>query len=180
MIREMEDHIDKRDAEARVTIDENVMNFGDYYGYENLPDDDDATLNHLFGLLECNGFSITDSRGITMVGVGVYPSISLLNHSMDPNCVAISIGKAVHLRALKDIQPGEELYINYCEELTPVNEIIDYCKNSYYFDYDLKTESEACQKWISDQDDKLVGKQSYHEEDPAEKSKKYKPLKKAP
>lgn len=94
-IKEMEDHIDKRDAESRVSIDENVMNFGDYYGYENLPDDNDYTLNHLFGLLECNGFSITDSRGITMVGVGVYPSISLLNHSMDPNCVAISIGKAV-------------------------------------------------------------------------------------
>jgi len=171
-VKEMESHIEDRDAEARVSIDENCMNFGDYYGYENIPDDNDATLNHLFGLLECNGFSITDSRGITMVGVGVYPSISLLNHSMDPNCVAISIGKAVHLRALKNIEIGEELCINYCEELTSVSEITDYCKNSYYFDYKLENESEECQKWISDQNDKLIGAQSYCVE-PTEKQIKY-------
>lgn len=80
----------------------------------------------------------------------------------------------LYLRALKDINPGDELYINYCEELTPLAEIQEYCKNSYYFDYKLENESECCQKWIEDQNDKLVGRQSYAgDEDPAEKSKKY-------
>lgn len=113
-VQDMEDHMEKRTPEDRPTLDENVMNFGDYYGYENLPDDNDQLLYHLFGVLECNGFSINDSRGITVVGVGVYPTISLLNHSFDPNCVAISLGKQVHVRALKEIQPGEELFISYC------------------------------------------------------------------
>ena len=38
----------------------------------------------------------------------------------------------------------------------------------------LDSETECCKKWIEDQNDKLVGRQSYAtEEDPAEKSKKY-------
>merc|ERR1712066_41820 len=168
-VMEMQDHIEKRDAENRVSIDENVMNFGDYYGYENLPQDDDYTLNHLFGLLECNGFSITDSRGITMVGVGVYPSISLLNHSLAPNCVAVSIGKTVHLRALIDIPEGEELFINYLDELTPMDDAIDMLKTQYYFDYNVEDEWDVASiPKIKAKNDLLVG---YHKGEAEPKQK---------
>lgn len=154
-ISDMQDHMENRTPEDRPTLDENVMNFGDYYGYENLPDDEDKTLYHLFGILECNGFSINDSRGITVVGVGVYPSISLLNHSFDPNCVAISIGKQVHLRALKEIEEGEELFINYIGEMIPLDEGIKQLKETFYFDYDINTEPEGLKEQILERDSKL-------------------------
>lgn len=154
-VADMQDHMDNRTPEDRPQLDENVMNFGDYYGYENLPDDDDKTLYHLFGILECNGFSINDSRGITIVGVGVYPSISLLNHSFDPNCVAISIGKQVHLRALKTIAAGEELFISYVGELTPLDEAVEQLKNTFYFDYDIDTEPEGIKEIVLERDTKL-------------------------
>merc|ERR1712179_523421 len=169
-IKEMEDHIDKRDAEARVSIDENVMNFGDYYGYENLPDDNDKLLYHLFGVLECNGFSINDSRGITIVGVGVYPTISLLNHSMEPNCVAISMGKSVHVRALKDIAEGEELFISYTNELSTLEESHSILKDTFYFDYNIDLEKEDLREGIQKKDDLL---NAFHPGEYTEKSRTY-------
>lgn len=173
-VMDMEDHIEHRDAEARVSIDENVMNFGDYFGYENLPDDEDKTLNHLFGVLECNGFSITDSRGITMVGVGVYPSISLLNHSMAPNCVAVSIGKTVHVRALIDIPEGEELFICYLDELTPLEDAVPLLKSQYYFDYNIEDEWDVAMiPKIKERDALLTGYHNNLEAPPTEKQITY-------
>ena len=36
----------------------NIKEIGDYFGYENLPDDDEF-IDHLFGIVACNGMSIT-------------------------------------------------------------------------------------------------------------------------
>ena len=38
----------------------NIKEIGDYFGYENLPDDDEF-IDHLFGIVACNGMSITGS-----------------------------------------------------------------------------------------------------------------------
>merc|ERR1711920_555476 len=117
---------------------------------------DDKLLYHLFGILECNGFSINDSRGISVVGIGVYPTISLINHSFEPNCVAISKGKQVHVRALKDNSEGDELFISYIGEMVPLDEGIKQLKETFYFDYDIDTEpSEEIIKIIKDRDIKL-------------------------
>ncbi len=38
--------------------------------------------------LACNGLTISDAE-LRPVGVGVFPVVAALNHSCDPNCVAI-------------------------------------------------------------------------------------------
>ncbi len=43
------------------------------------------------------------------VGVGLYPLAALINHSCDPNCVAIFRGKTVHIRAIQEIMIGHEV-----------------------------------------------------------------------
>lgn len=171
-VMDMEDHMDQRTPEDRVSIDENVMNFGDYVGYENLPESDDI-LYHLFGTIECNAFSITDARGVTIVGVGIYPVISLLNTSMDPNCVSISIGKQVWVRALKEIQAGEELLINYCDEMCTIEQAKEQYKQGYYFEYDIESESLESQEFIKKKESALTAFKPELEEAPSEKQIEY-------
>ncbi|XP_071997291.1 histone-lysine N-methyltransferase SMYD3 isoform X2 [Engystomops pustulosus] len=60
-----------------------------------------------FCKLTCNSFTISDGE-MQDVGVGLYPSLSLLNHSCDPNCVIVFEGTRLHLRSAKKIPKGEE------------------------------------------------------------------------
>ncbi|KAG8123505.1 hypothetical protein E2320_018850, partial [Naja naja] len=54
-----------------------------------------------------NCFSISNGE-MQDVGVGLYPSMSLLNNSCDPNCVVIFEGPQLHLRSIREMQLGEE------------------------------------------------------------------------
>ena len=47
------------------------------------------------------------------IGAGVFPFLSLVNHSCNPNVVRHSVGKTTVLRVLRDMAPGEELLDNY-------------------------------------------------------------------
>ncbi|XP_068925239.1 histone-lysine N-methyltransferase SMYD3 isoform X2 [Petaurus breviceps papuanus] len=60
-----------------------------------------------FAKVICNGFTISNGE-MQEVGVGLYPSMSLLNHSCDPNCVIVFEGPSLFLRAVRDIQLEEE------------------------------------------------------------------------
>ncbi|MEE6475481.1 hypothetical protein FKM82_010761 [Ascaphus truei] len=62
----------------------------------------------------CNSFTISDGE-MQDVGVGLYPSMSLLNHSCDPNCVIVFEGRHILLRTVKEIPKGEELTISYID-----------------------------------------------------------------
>ena len=41
-----------------------------------------------------------------------------INHSCDPNCEAVIDDDAVLIEAVRPIQPGEELFIDYCLDLS--------------------------------------------------------------
>lgn len=47
------------------------------------------------------------------LGYGVYPSASYFNHSCEPNIVKTRKGATLEFTTLRDINPGEELCINY-------------------------------------------------------------------
>lgn len=55
-----------------------------------------------------NGFGMCDAE-MQNIGVGLYPSASLLNHSCQPNCVAVFAGKDMLVRAVRDIPSGGEV-----------------------------------------------------------------------
>uniref|UniRef100_A0A8D2JDV9 SET domain-containing protein n=1 Tax=Varanus komodoensis TaxID=61221 RepID=A0A8D2JDV9_VARKO len=62
--------------------------------------------------------------------------MSLLNNSCDPNCVIVFKGPQLHLRAIQEIQMGEELTISYNETLMPTPERQKHLKRQYCFECD--------------------------------------------
>ena len=79
-----------------------------------------AELLGIYGRICVNSFNILDPDMNTL-GVGVYLGPSILDHSCKPNdsldesaAGGDEEGRAVlHLRACKDVQKGEELFIRY-------------------------------------------------------------------
>ena len=69
-----------------------------------------------------------------IVGVGIYHSVSLLNHSCQPNCVAVFNGTKLMIRVTENIQPGEELTISYTELLAPSFKRKEELRKQYFFD----------------------------------------------
>lgn len=92
----------------------------------------DPDLLCLLAKVTCNCFTISDGE-LQEVGVGLYPSMSLLNHDCQPNCVMIFEGKTLYLRAIKDIQPQEELTISYTDALAPSVERRKQLEQQYHF-----------------------------------------------
>ncbi|XP_019382259.1 PREDICTED: histone-lysine N-methyltransferase SMYD3 [Gavialis gangeticus] len=89
----------------------------------------------IFAKVTCNCFTISNGE-MQDVGVGLYPSMSLLNHSCDPNCVIVFEGYQLLLRSVREIQIGEELTISYIESLMPSNERQKQLKRQYCFECD--------------------------------------------
>ncbi|XP_064188248.1 histone-lysine N-methyltransferase SMYD3 [Anguilla rostrata] len=80
----------------------------------------------------CNCFSISDGE-LQEVGVGLYPSVSLLNHACRPNCVMVFEGRILRLRAVRDIRPLEELTISYTDVMTPSQDRRKRLREQYCF-----------------------------------------------
>ncbi|XP_068795425.1 histone-lysine N-methyltransferase SMYD3 isoform X3 [Struthio camelus] len=89
----------------------------------------------IFTKVTCNCFAISNGE-MQDVGVGLYPSMSLLNHSCDPNCVIIFEGYQLLLRSVREIQIGEELTISYIESLVPTSERQKHLMRQYCFECD--------------------------------------------
>nr|XP_061820345.1 histone-lysine N-methyltransferase SMYD3-like isoform X1 [Nerophis lumbriciformis]XP_061820346.1 histone-lysine N-methyltransferase SMYD3-like isoform X1 [Nerophis lumbriciformis] len=86
----------------------------------------------LIAKVTCNCFTISDGE-LQEIGVGLYPSLSLLNHDCRPNCVMVFEGAKIHLRAIQDIKPEEELTISYIETLLLTEERQKQLEDQYHF-----------------------------------------------
>lgn len=60
----------------------------------------------------CNNFTIYDKKPES-IGIGVYPSGALMNHSCRPNTAVTFEGKVAFIRAIEDVPPDTEITINY-------------------------------------------------------------------
>ncbi|KNA09525.1 hypothetical protein SOVF_152750 [Spinacia oleracea] len=67
-----------------------------------------------FSKLACNAHSICDSE-LRPLGTGLYPVISVINHSCLPNAVLMFEGKTAVVRAVQPIPKGSEVLISYIE-----------------------------------------------------------------
>jgi len=103
----------------------------------------------------CNAYQVTeqlvidgDVRNATEneIGGGVYPTVSLCNHSCNPNVARHSKGRTCIVRAVRTIRKGEEILDNYGPHFLS-NNLEDrqkYLKTQYFF----KCSCEACsEKW---------------------------------
>ena len=50
------------------------------------------------------------------VGVGIYSTLSKLNHSCEPNCNVIFVNSESILETERDIEKGEQLTISYVDD----------------------------------------------------------------
>uniref|UniRef100_A0A8C4DLR6 [histone H3]-lysine(4) N-trimethyltransferase n=1 Tax=Dicentrarchus labrax TaxID=13489 RepID=A0A8C4DLR6_DICLA len=86
----------------------------------------------LIAKVTCNCFTISDGE-LQEIGVGLYPSLSLLNHDCRPNCVMVFEGTKLQLRAVQDINPEEELTISYIETLSLTEDRQRQLEDQYHF-----------------------------------------------
>ena len=69
-----------------------------------------------------------------ILGLGLYQTIAFLNHSCNPNCIAVFSGSKCDIRSIRDIELGEELYISYTELMRPQSVRREKLMKQYYFD----------------------------------------------
>ncbi|WVZ60218.1 hypothetical protein U9M48_010269 [Paspalum notatum var. saurae] len=69
---------------------------------------------HTFSKFACNAHTICDPE-LRPLGTGLYPVISIINHSCVPNAVLIFDGRTAYVRALQPIGIDEEVSISYIE-----------------------------------------------------------------
>ncbi|XP_006779989.1 histone-lysine N-methyltransferase SMYD3 isoform X1 [Neolamprologus brichardi] len=86
----------------------------------------------LIAKVTCNCFTISDGE-LQEIGVGLYPSLSLLNHDCRPNCVMVFEGTKLELRAVRDIDPEDELTISYIETLSLTEDRQRQLEEQYHF-----------------------------------------------
>uniref|UniRef100_A0A8C6V5R6 [histone H3]-lysine(4) N-trimethyltransferase n=1 Tax=Neogobius melanostomus TaxID=47308 RepID=A0A8C6V5R6_9GOBI len=86
----------------------------------------------LMAKVTCNCFTISDAE-LQEIGVGLYPSLSLLNHDCGPNCVMVFEGTKLHLRAIKDIELGDELTISYIDSMALTDDRRKQLEEQYHF-----------------------------------------------
>ncbi|TVU45471.1 hypothetical protein EJB05_04960, partial [Eragrostis curvula] len=69
---------------------------------------------HTFSKFACNAHTICDPE-LRPLGTGLYPVISIINHSCVPNAVLIFDGRTAYVRALQPISKLDEISISYIE-----------------------------------------------------------------
>jgi len=79
-----------------------------------LPGIDIKEIAESFSKLACNAHTICDSE-LRPLGTGLYPVISIINHSCLPNSVLVFEGRVAGVRAVQHIPKGTEVSISYIE-----------------------------------------------------------------
>ena len=81
----------------------------------------DVALHHCIAVLEkleSNAFTVSDYDLSSISGIGLYALAATINHSCNPNCCQtfdLSTSAALSIRALRNIEKGEEITIAYID-----------------------------------------------------------------
>ncbi|KAG0370796.1 hypothetical protein BC939DRAFT_448688 [Gamsiella multidivaricata] len=81
----------------------------------------------------CNNFSIHDTQLFTMAE-GTFPIGALFNHSCRPNAIVMYEGKVQVVKALEDIELGQEVCTSYVDNGVQRTERRQLLREKYYFD----------------------------------------------
>ncbi|CAH2299509.1 histone-lysine N-methyltransferase SMYD1 isoform X1 [Pelobates cultripes] len=157
-IDDLENHIDNFQEEEKNGLMDDVQSFLDYWPSQSQHYSMNY-ISHIFGVISCNGFTLSDQRGLQAVGVGIFPNLCLVNHDCWPNCTVIfnngnheAVKSMYHtqmrieLRSLGKINKGDELSVSYIDFLNLTEDRQKQLKKQYYFDCTC----EHCTKKIKD------------------------------
>ncbi|XP_059213662.1 histone-lysine N-methyltransferase SMYD1a [Centropristis striata] len=128
-VDQLEDHVADLTEKDHEKLKTDVKSFLEYWSHGRKQHSEDF-ISHIFGIIKCNGFTLSDQRGLQAVGVGLFPNLCLVNHDCWPNCTVIlnhgiqsAVSSALHsqrrieLRAVGKIAQGEELTVSYVDFL---------------------------------------------------------------
>ncbi|XP_030302584.1 N-lysine methyltransferase SMYD2 isoform X3 [Calypte anna] len=135
-VKEFESHLDKLDNEKREMIQNDIAALHHFYS-KNLEYPDNAALVVLFAQVNCNGFTIEDEE-LSHLGSAIFPDVALMNHSCCPNVIVTYRGTLAEVRAVKEIEPGEEVFTSYIDLLYPTEDRNDRLRDSYFFNCDCR------------------------------------------
>uniref|UniRef100_A0A663LVT6 [histone H3]-lysine(4) N-trimethyltransferase n=1 Tax=Athene cunicularia TaxID=194338 RepID=A0A663LVT6_ATHCN len=133
-VKEFESHLDKLDNEKRELIQNDIAALHHFYS-KHLEYPDNADLVVLFAQVNCNGFTIEDEE-LSHLGSAIFPDVALMNHSCCPNVIVTYKGTLAEVRAVKEIEPGEEVFTSYIDLLYPTEDRNDRLRDSYFFNCD--------------------------------------------
>ncbi|XP_068910338.1 histone-lysine N-methyltransferase SMYD3 isoform X2 [Tenebrio molitor] len=104
----------------------------DFLGDDSLPNS--AELMGMYGRMCINSFNIIDQE-LQCLGTGMYLGASVIDHSCNPNAVAIFEGPILHIRALKTLQylDWSEIRISYIDVLNTTKDRQKELEAAYYF-----------------------------------------------
>ncbi|KAM8939884.1 histone-lysine N-methyltransferase SMYD1 isoform 2-T2 [Pelodytes ibericus] len=145
-IDDLQNHIENFKDEEKNGLMEDVQSFLDYWPSQS-QQYSMHYVSHIFGVISCNGFTLSDQRGLQAVGVGIFPNLCLVNHDCWPNCTVIFNNGKIELRSLGKINKGDELTVSYVDFLNLTEERKNQLKKQYYFDCTC----EHCSKKIKDE-----------------------------
>ncbi|CAL5414457.1 unnamed protein product [Camellia sinensis] len=97
-----------------------------------LPDINIKEIAEIFSKLACNAHTICDSE-LRPLGTGLYPIISIINHSCLPNSVLVFEGRVAVIRAVQHIPKGTEVSISYIETAGSTMTRQKALKEQYFF-----------------------------------------------
>ncbi|XP_041667165.1 histone-lysine N-methyltransferase SMYD1a [Cheilinus undulatus] len=157
-VDQLEDHVSDLSEEDQKQMKKDVQNFQEYWSYGRKKHSVEE-ISHIFGIIKCNGFTLSDQRGLQAVGVGLFPNLCLVNHDCWPNCTVIlnngnqsALNSALHskrrieLRAVEKISEGQELTVSYVDFLNLSADRQKKLKEHFFFDCGC----EHCSKHVKD------------------------------
>lgn len=116
---------------------------------------DDASLNlstdeiiNLITICKTNGFNILNFYMDTL-GIGIYSTASLFNHSCSPNCIVTFKGTQLCVTSIKHIESDTEITIPYVDIGIPKIQRQKDLKSHFFFDCD-------CAKCLNNENENLV------------------------
>ncbi|CAM9403157.1 unnamed protein product [Discosporangium mesarthrocarpum] len=88
----------------------------------------------LLGKISCNAFSIAEEFGVPVVGCGLYPQASTVNHSCRPGAVQVFSGRTLSLRCVRRVGKGEEITLGITDLACPGELRRTSLREGYFFE----------------------------------------------
>ena len=150
-----------------------ILNYFKLYNIENFDHD---LLLRAYGILHVNSFGIDCYHDTTLndaitastqcdgdvhiehTGTGLYVEASVFDHSCVPNATASGDGLCLEIRALAPIRSGEQIYIDYLQDVLPREKRIRLLAERYFFHCQC---AKGCADGLSDPFDNMIDFKRY-------------------
>uniref|UniRef100_A0A8C5GWP4 [histone H3]-lysine(4) N-trimethyltransferase n=1 Tax=Gouania willdenowi TaxID=441366 RepID=A0A8C5GWP4_GOUWI len=122
LLKEFESHLDKMDSEKDEIVQADIAALHHFYSKH---------ISHRF--LFFFFWAVSIFNDVLSRVVFFFLSVALMNHSCSPNVIVTYKGTAAEVRAVQEINPGEEIFNSYIDLLYPTEDRKERLLESYFF-----------------------------------------------